>query len=202
MNVNAALVEHPQVDKIAFTGSGPVASRIKAAGAKDIKRISLELGDKSPFVVFADSDIEKAVERIMFGVFWNRGRSARPYRPCRCAGRDHRLGRPLRRFRQGLLGRANRLHRPSARQRGLVEEIFGPPVRVGRGGEPARARIERYELGVNELMRGAQMVAAATFLNLQAYMLAAVFYVVTVIALQLLSSLIEIRVLAKHRSSD
>ncbi|MBN9033898.1 MAG: hypothetical protein J0I23_29330 [Rhizobiales bacterium] len=51
-------------------------------------------------------------------------------------------------------------------------------------------------------MRGAQMVAAATFLNLQAYMLAAVFYVVTVIALQLLSSLIEIRVLAKHRSSD
>ncbi|KRD72181.1 aldehyde dehydrogenase family protein [Ensifer sp. Root278] len=71
--VGQALVEHSQVDKVAFTGSGPVGSRIMAAGAKDIKRISLELGGKSPFVVFADSDIEKAVEWIMFGIFWNQG---------------------------------------------------------------------------------------------------------------------------------
>ncbi len=71
--VGQALIEHPQVDKIAFTGSGPVGSRIMAAGARDIKRISLELGGKSPFVVFADSDIEKAVEWIMFGIFWNQG---------------------------------------------------------------------------------------------------------------------------------
>src|SRR5690606_30053462 len=47
--------------------------RIMAAGAKEIKRISLELGGKSPFVVFADCDIEKAVEWIMFGIFWNQG---------------------------------------------------------------------------------------------------------------------------------
>ena len=71
--VGQALVEHPGVDKVAFTGSGPVGSRIMATGAKDIKRISLELGGKSPFVVFADSDIEKAVEWIMFGIFWNQG---------------------------------------------------------------------------------------------------------------------------------
>ncbi len=71
--VGQALVEHPQVDKVAFTGSGPVGSQIMAAGAKDIKRISLELGGKSPFIVFADSDIEKAVEWIMFGIFWNQG---------------------------------------------------------------------------------------------------------------------------------
>ncbi len=43
------------------------------AGAQDIKNVSLELGGKSPFVVFADSDIEKAVEWIMFGIFWNQG---------------------------------------------------------------------------------------------------------------------------------
>ena len=43
------------------------------AGAQDIKNISLELGGKSPFIVFADSDIEKAVEWIMFGIFWNQG---------------------------------------------------------------------------------------------------------------------------------
>ncbi|KGJ08337.1 aldehyde dehydrogenase family protein (plasmid) [Paracoccus versutus] len=71
--VGQALVEHPQVDKVAFTGSGPVGSRIMATGARDIKRISLELGGKSPFVVFADSEIEKAVEWIMFGIFWNQG---------------------------------------------------------------------------------------------------------------------------------
>ena len=71
--VGQALIEHSHVDKVAFTGSGPVGSRIMAAGAKDIKRISLELGGKSPFVVFADSDIEKAVEWIMFGIFWNQG---------------------------------------------------------------------------------------------------------------------------------
>lgn len=71
--VGQALIDHPQVDKVAFTGSGPVGSRIMAAGARDIKRVSLELGGKSPFVVFADSEIEKAVEWIMFGIFWNQG---------------------------------------------------------------------------------------------------------------------------------
>ncbi|MDH4442619.1 MAG: aldehyde dehydrogenase family protein [Rhizobium sp.] len=67
------LSEHPDVDKLAFTGSVPTGSRIMAAAARDIKNVSLELGGKSPFVVFADSDIEKAVEWIMFGIFWNQG---------------------------------------------------------------------------------------------------------------------------------
>ena len=67
------LSEHPGIDKLAFTGSVPTGARIMAAAARDIKNISLELGGKSPFVVFADSDIEKAVEWIMFGIFWNQG---------------------------------------------------------------------------------------------------------------------------------
>lgn len=71
--VGQALVEHPDVDKIAFTGSGPVGSRIMAAAAADVKQVSLELGGKSPFIIFADSDIEQAVEWIMFGIFWNQG---------------------------------------------------------------------------------------------------------------------------------
>ncbi|MFI8581459.1 aldehyde dehydrogenase family protein [Ectopseudomonas khazarica] len=69
----AALVEHPGVDKIAFTGSLPTGSRIMQAAAREVKNISLELGGKSPFIVFADSDIEAAVEWIMFGIFWNQG---------------------------------------------------------------------------------------------------------------------------------
>jgi betaine-aldehyde dehydrogenase len=71
--VGQALVDHPGVDKIAFTGSVPTGARLMAAAAREVKTISLELGGKSPFVVFADSDIEKAVEWIMFGIFWNQG---------------------------------------------------------------------------------------------------------------------------------
>ncbi|KWF98412.1 aldehyde dehydrogenase [Burkholderia cepacia] len=67
------LVDHPLVDKLAFTGSGAVGSKIMAAAAKDIKRVSLELGGKSPLIVFDDCDIEKAVEWVMFGIFWNQG---------------------------------------------------------------------------------------------------------------------------------
>ena len=67
------LAQHPDVDKLAFTGSVPTGSRIMQMAAADIKNISLELGGKSPFVVFADSEIEKAVEWIMFGIFWNQG---------------------------------------------------------------------------------------------------------------------------------
>ncbi|WP_354623142.1 aldehyde dehydrogenase family protein [Psychromonas sp. MME2] len=68
-----ALAEHPCVDKLAFTGSVPTGSQIMATAARDIKNISLELGGKSPFVIFEDSDIEKAIEWIMFGIFWNQG---------------------------------------------------------------------------------------------------------------------------------
>ncbi|MDQ0321120.1 betaine-aldehyde dehydrogenase [Pararhizobium capsulatum DSM 1112] len=67
------LSEHPDIDKLAFTGSVPTGAKIMAAAARDIKNVSLELGGKSPFIVFADSDIEKAVEWIMFGIFWNQG---------------------------------------------------------------------------------------------------------------------------------
>jgi betaine-aldehyde dehydrogenase len=67
------LSNHPGVDKLAFTGSVPTGSKIMAAAARDNKQVSLELGGKSPFLVFDDSDIEKAVEWIMFGIFWNQG---------------------------------------------------------------------------------------------------------------------------------
>ncbi len=72
-DAGAPLAEHPGIDKLAFTGSVPTGSRIMQAAARDIKNISLELGGKSPFIIFADSDIEAAVEWIMFGIFWNQG---------------------------------------------------------------------------------------------------------------------------------
>ncbi|SDN66117.1 aldehyde dehydrogenase family protein [Pseudomonas jinjuensis] len=72
-DAGAPLAEHPGIDKLAFTGSVPTGSRIMQAAARDIKNVSLELGGKSPFVIFADADVEAAVEWIMFGIFWNQG---------------------------------------------------------------------------------------------------------------------------------
>ena len=69
----APLSEHPDVDKLAFTGSVPTGRKIMQTAAADIKNVSLELGGKSAFIVFDDSDIEKAVEWILFGIFWNKG---------------------------------------------------------------------------------------------------------------------------------
>lgn len=72
-DAGAPLAEHPLVDKLAFTGSVPTGRRIMQAASREIKNLSLELGGKSPFIVFADSDIAAAVEWIMFGIFWNQG---------------------------------------------------------------------------------------------------------------------------------
>ena len=69
----APLTTHPLVRKLAFTGSVPTGRRVMQAAAQDIKNVSLELGGKSPFIVFADADLEQAVEWIMFGIFWNQG---------------------------------------------------------------------------------------------------------------------------------
>lgn len=69
----AALTAHPGIDKVAFTGSVPTGREVMKAAARDIKTVSLELGGKSPFVIFADSDLEAAVEWILFGIFWNQG---------------------------------------------------------------------------------------------------------------------------------
>jgi betaine-aldehyde dehydrogenase len=69
----AALVEHPGVDKIAFTGSVDVGKSVMRAAAGTLKKISLELGGKSPNIFFADSDFEAAVDGALFGVFFNQG---------------------------------------------------------------------------------------------------------------------------------
>ncbi|KAB2633410.1 betaine aldehyde dehydrogenase 1 [Pyrus ussuriensis x Pyrus communis] len=69
----AILTSHPNVDKIAFTGSTITGSKIMAAGAPMIKPVALELGGKSPIVVFEDVDIDKAVEWTCFGIFLTNG---------------------------------------------------------------------------------------------------------------------------------
>ncbi|HEY7469635.1 MAG TPA: aldehyde dehydrogenase family protein [Acidimicrobiia bacterium] len=68
-----ALVRHPDVDKISFTGSTEVGAGVMAAAAPGIKRVSLELGGKSANVVFADADLDVCVESSIFAVYDNAG---------------------------------------------------------------------------------------------------------------------------------
>ncbi|HYC21296.1 MAG TPA: aldehyde dehydrogenase family protein [Candidatus Bathyarchaeia archaeon] len=68
-----ALVRHPQVDKIAFTGSTEVGKEIHRETSGTLKRVSLELGGKSPNIVFSDADVEAAVQGAIMGVFFNQG---------------------------------------------------------------------------------------------------------------------------------
>jgi acyl-CoA reductase-like NAD-dependent aldehyde dehydrogenase len=68
-----ALVRHPGVDKIAFTGSTEVGKGIMREAASTLKRVSLELGGKSPNIVFADADLEAALRGAMTGIFYNKG---------------------------------------------------------------------------------------------------------------------------------
>ncbi|MGA7513592.1 MAG: aldehyde dehydrogenase family protein [Candidatus Sulfotelmatobacter sp.] len=68
-----ALAKHPDVDKIAFTGSTEVGRAIRSATAATSKRLSLELGGKSPFIVFDDADLDSAVEGLVDGIWFNQG---------------------------------------------------------------------------------------------------------------------------------
>jgi len=74
-----AIVKHPDVDKVAFTGSTEVGQLIMQGAASTLKRVTLELGGKSPNIVFADSDLDAAAAGAHFGLYFNQGQ-------CCCAG--------------------------------------------------------------------------------------------------------------------
>jgi len=69
----SSIAEHPDIDKVAFTGSTEVGKLILKASAGNLKRVSLELGGKSPNIIFRDSDLDAAVQSATRGVFFNSG---------------------------------------------------------------------------------------------------------------------------------
>jgi len=69
----AALSSHPGIDKIAFTGSTEVGKLIARSAANNLTKVSLELGGKAPNIVFADADLEQAINGAMMGIFFNQG---------------------------------------------------------------------------------------------------------------------------------
>jgi len=74
-----ALVKHPGVDKLAFTGEGRTAQLIMRNASETLKRITFELGGKSPNIVFADADLDSAIQGAILGLYLNQGQ-------CCCAG--------------------------------------------------------------------------------------------------------------------
>ena len=84
----AALAAHPDVDKVAFTGSTEVGKLIVNAAAGNLKKVSLELGGKSPNVVFADGDVDAAIAGSAMAIFFNHGQ-------CCCAGSRLYVEKPI-----------------------------------------------------------------------------------------------------------
>jgi acyl-CoA reductase-like NAD-dependent aldehyde dehydrogenase len=101
--VGAWMVEHPGVDKIAFTGSTATGKIVAASAAQTLKRVSLELGGKSPSVVFDDADVDAAVAGALYGVYYNAGQC------CEARSRILLQSRIYDRFIRGFSERAKQL---------------------------------------------------------------------------------------------
>ncbi|EOQ99765.1 hypothetical protein E3P92_01397 [Wallemia ichthyophaga] len=77
--VGSAIIDHPNIDKVAFTGSTAVGKLVMKAAANNVKNVTLELGGKSPSVVFEDANLANAVQQTAFGIWFNSAQ-------CCCAG--------------------------------------------------------------------------------------------------------------------
>lgn len=98
-----AIVRHPGIDKIAFTGSTAVGKEIMRGAADSLKRVTLELGGKSPNIVFADSDIDSAVKGAINGIFYGKGEV------CNAGSRLFVESKVKSEFMEKLTGRAKKM---------------------------------------------------------------------------------------------
>lgn len=146
----AALVAHPGIDKISFTGSTATGQHILRQSAGSLKRVSLELGGKSAVVVFADADLEKAIPAVAMGIFGNSGQV------CAAGSRLFLHEAIFDRFTQGLADFAAKLVVGPGTQDGVN---LGPLISAGQ-----KARVMGYiEAGKTEgatLLTGGDAPAA------------------------------------------
>jgi acyl-CoA reductase-like NAD-dependent aldehyde dehydrogenase len=101
--VGKTIVRHPGIDKIAFTGSTAVGREIMRGAADTLKRVTLELGGKSPNIVFADADIDHAVKGAINGIFYGKGEV------CNAGSRLFVEGKVKDEFLDKLVGRAKKM---------------------------------------------------------------------------------------------
>jgi len=84
----AALASHPGVSKVAFTGSTDVGRLIVQAASRDLRKVSLELGGKSPNIILDDADIDAAIAGSTAGIFFNHGQCCNAVRGYSCRKRS------------------------------------------------------------------------------------------------------------------
>ena len=151
-DTGAAMVDHPGIAKIAFTGSTEVGREIGAKAGQMLKRVTLELGGKSPNIILPDADLEAAIKGSFMGIYFNTGPGLqRRLAPVRPQG-------PVRRGRVGARrGREGRPRRARARQ---VDA-----VRPGRLEGAARARdvLHRAATATRAPRRSSAATATATW---------------------------------------
>jgi len=149
----AALAAHPDVDKVAFTGSTEVGKLIVQAAAGNLKKVSLELGGKSPNVVFSDGDVDAAIAGASMAIFFNHGQ-------CCCAGSRLFVERPA--FDQVVEGVAAQAKKIKVGSGLDPETSMGPLV-----SEEQLRRVCNYlEIGVSE---GARAVTGGKQLGDKGY---------------------------------
>ncbi len=141
--VGKAMVAHPGIDKIAFTGSTAVGTEIMRAAADSLKRITLELGGKSPNIVFADSDIDSAVKGAINGIFYGKGEV------CNAGSRLFVESKVKDEFLEKLVGRAKKMQ---------PADPLDPKTRLGAivSQEQMQTVLGYIETGKKE---GAQLIA-------------------------------------------
>jgi aldehyde dehydrogenase (NAD+) len=138
-----AIVAHPGIDKIAFTGSTAVGKDIMRSSADTLKRVTLELGGKSPNIVFADADIDTAVKGAINGIFYGKGEV------CNAGSRLFVEGRVQDEFLEKLLARVKKLQ---------PGDPLDPKTRLGAivSQEQMKTVLGYIEAGKNE---GAKLLA-------------------------------------------
>lgn len=141
--VGKAIVAHPGIDKVAFTGSTVVGKEIMRGAADSLKRITLELGGKSPNIVFADSDIDSAVKGAINGIFYGKGEV------CNAGSRLFVESKVKDEFIEKLVGRAKKMQ---------PADPLNPKTRMGAivSQEQMQTVLGYIEAGKNE---GAKLIA-------------------------------------------
>ncbi len=143
--IGGAMVEHPGIDKIAFTGSTATGKNVAAVAAQTVKRVTLELGGKSPSIVFDDADVAGAVAGALYGVFYNAGQC------CEARSRILLQSGIYDRFLSSFVEKSQRLR---------VGDPEDPATQIGAiTGRDQYEKIRRYcEIGIAE---GAKALAGA-----------------------------------------
>src|SRR6202045_5073106 len=147
--VGRVMVKHPGIDKIAFTGSTEVGKEIMRGAADTLKRITLELGGKSPNIVFADSDIDNAVKGAITGIFYGKGEV------CNAGSRLFLESKVKDEFTEKLAARAAKMH---------PADPLDPKARLGAivSQEQMQTVLGYIEAGKKE---GAKLVAGGNRVN-------------------------------------